>query len=255
MGWNNGIDFDLLAAAGVMRVAETSCVSLSQFGLGRNFRRAVQGGQIRVLDHSETTAIDVFRGRGAGCSFHPDAGSSLVIRPSRRPSPFPGYRKPFHGRQVVLVEPSGPTQPSCTCTWRTATGMSYSTPNGGTTLLSTSTSAARPKRVIVTVEQIVSEDFVLNNPELTVLPRRYVDAVVEVPFGAHPCMCDSRYAYDTRFLKEYVEASADELAMKEFIESWVEISEPEYLERLGPMRLQGLSHALSAELTGVMRSE
>ncbi len=254
MGWNNGIDFDLLAAAGVMRVAETSCVSLSQFGLGRNFRRAVQGGQIRVLDHSETTAIDVFRGAAQGALFTPTLaplGTDLLGDHPR----FRVIESPFDGRQVVLVEAVRADA---------ALLHMHMADRYGNVLLDAKrwndTSfdeyiGRSAKRVIVTVEQIVSEDFVLNNPELTVLPRRYVDAVVEVPFGAHPCACDSRYAYDTRFLKEYVEASADELAMKEFMESWVEISEPEYLERLGPMRLQGLSHALSAELTGVMRSE
>ena len=117
---------------------------------------------------------------------------------------------------------------------------------------SMSTSVDPLSTVIVTVEQIVSDEFVLNNPELTVLPRRYVDAVIEAPFGAHPCACDSRYEYDTRFLQDYVDASMDEDAMSAFLDSWVKISELEYLERLGPRRLQGLAHRLSANLSGVI---
>ncbi len=248
MGWNNGIDFDLLAAAGVMRTAETSCVSLSQFGLGRNFRRAVERGELAVWDHSETTAIDVFRGAAQGAPFTPalsPLGTSMLANNPR----FRVATNPFDGREVVLVEAVRPD---------VALLHQHMADRYGNVLLDPKpwldTSfdvyiGRAAKRLIVTVEQIVSDEFVLDNPELTVLPRRYVDAVVKAPFGAHPCACDSRYAYDTDFLQDYVDASLQDETMKEHIASWVEIPEDEYLRRLGPRLLQSLSHPLSAQLS------
>jgi glutaconate CoA-transferase, subunit A len=248
MGWNNGIDFDLLAAAGVMKTAETSCVSLSQFGLGRNFRRAVESGRLPVWDHSETTAIDVFRGAAQGAPYTAaisPLGTSLLDHNPR----FRTATNPFDGREVVLVEAVHAD---------VALLHLHMADRYGNVLLDAKRwhdnsfdeyIGRSAKRVIVTVEQIVSDEFVLNNPELTVLPRRYVDAVVEVPFGAHPCACDSRYAYDTQFIQEYVDASKTEGTMQEFIASWVDIPEDEYIERLGPRRLQSLSHSLSARLS------
>ena len=40
--------------------------------------------------------------------------------------------------------------------------------------------------MIVTVEEIVDSEVLRRNPDRTVLPGFRVDAVVEVPYGAHP---------------------------------------------------------------------
>ena len=42
------------------------------------------------------------------------------------------------------------------------------------------------QKVIVTVEEIVDSEVLRRNPDRTVLPGFRVDAVVEVPYGAHP---------------------------------------------------------------------
>jgi len=39
LGWNNGIDFDILVGAGCAREVHTAYVGLSVVGLARNFRR------------------------------------------------------------------------------------------------------------------------------------------------------------------------------------------------------------------------
>lgn len=46
--------------------------------------------------------------------------------------------------------------------------------------------ARAARRVIITTEEIVGEDVVRRNPDRTVIPFYLVDAVCEVPYGAHP---------------------------------------------------------------------
>ena len=63
------------------------------------------------------------------------------------------------------------------------------------------------RAVIVSVEEIVETAELMKRPDLVRLPGFLVDAVVEVPRGAHPCSCDLRYDYDLKFIDRYYEAS------------------------------------------------
>ena len=71
VGWNNGVDMDLLIGAGCVETVETSYIGLGSFGLALNFRRAAEHGRIKVIEHSETTAMDRFRAASIGLPFLP----------------------------------------------------------------------------------------------------------------------------------------------------------------------------------------
>lgn len=48
---SSAINLDMLIGSGVATVVESAQVSMGEFGLARNFRRAVEQGSIKVLDH------------------------------------------------------------------------------------------------------------------------------------------------------------------------------------------------------------
>lgn len=105
---------------------------------------------------------------------------------------------------------------------------------------------------IVTVERVVSRDFIRRHADLMRIPARYVRAVCEVPYGAHPGAFYSPqfpeltgYAEDQAFNTEYFAAMRDPAALAAWVERWIHApgSHQEYLERLGRHRLVGL-HAL-----------
>jgi glutaconate CoA-transferase subunit A len=77
------------------------------------------------------------------------------------------------------------------------------------------------KTTIVTVEQIVSDEAIQQRPEFTILPRDVVTCVVEAPYGAYPCACDSRYTYDLDYVGEYYAASADVRVFGDYLDRWV----------------------------------
>ncbi|MBE6061794.1 MAG: CoA transferase subunit A [Clostridium sulfidigenes] len=63
------------------------------------------------------------------------------------------------------------------------------------------------KKVIVTCEELVSDEFIRRDPSLTKVFSECVSAVVHAPFGAWPAQCYNYYDVDGQALKEYDEAS------------------------------------------------
>ena len=71
--------------------------------------------------------------------------------------------------------------------------------------------------MIVTVEEIVDSEVLRRNPDRTVLPGFRVDAVVEVPYGAHPTSFFPLYGYDGGFHLEWAKVSRDAEQTEEFL--------------------------------------
>jgi acyl CoA:acetate/3-ketoacid CoA transferase alpha subunit/acyl CoA:acetate/3-ketoacid CoA transferase beta subunit len=96
---------------------------------------------------------------------------------------------------------------------------------------------------IVTVEKIVSTDFIRKNAPMVDIPGHFVKAVCETPFGAHPFSFygpdGSSYYQDIPFNIELNNASRKEETMKQWIKEWVyDVGDFQgYLDKLGFERL------------------
>lgn len=102
---------------------------------------------------------------------------------------------------------------------------------------------------IVTVEKIVSQDFIRRHSHLVRLPGIFVRSVSEVPMGAHPSGLSSHglaeidgYCEDIPFYLEVREAAKDPEAFDSWIEEWIlECKDHrEYLAKLGTGRVHYL---------------
>lgn len=248
LGWNNGIDFDMLVGAGCVETVETSYVGMGALGLARNYRRGVEGAGVNVVEHTETTAIDMFRATSMGLGFLPTKtplGTNILDSETR----FALLSDPFDGSPYAAVKAAKPD---------VAVIHAHMADRSGNVQLDDKRwmdnsvdvlVAKSADTVVVTVEQIVSEEQVLSNPLLTILPRVFVTAVVEAPFGAHPCCCDSRYDYDVEFLRSYYEASATATGFEGFLEENVHglADHWAYLEKLGARRLMAISRSAEVD--------
>ncbi len=76
-------------------------------------------------------------------------------------------------------------------------------------------------RVIVVVEELVSEDVVRADPNRTIIPGLIVDAVVVEPLGAHPSYVQGAYDRDNRFYLEWDAITKDEDALQAWLREWV----------------------------------
>lgn len=227
-----GMPVDWLSASGVIDRFIGAAVSMEQFGLCQQYRKAVESGRVRVEELSET-ALNARLGAGIrNLPYLPtrgligtdliDINDNLVM-----------VDDPFGGPPVVAcralvpdvalvhahrADPFGNVQYDPTILWPDIGAMPK---------------AAR--RVIVTTEEIVDSEVLRRNPDRTVLPGFVVDAVVEVPFGAHPTSFHPLYGYDTDMHLEWVTAARDEETARAFLDRYVTgpATQSEYLDAIG----------------------
>jgi glutaconate CoA-transferase subunit A len=94
--------------------------------------------------------------------------------------------------------------------------------------------------VIVTCEEIVPRSFLRMDPDQNSLPGFLVDAIVKVPFGAHPTGCFGFYDYDPKHLNLYKKVAQDDELFRRYLDEWVRSvpSHEAYLEKVGVADLQ-----------------
>jgi glutaconate CoA-transferase subunit A len=96
------------------------------------------------------------------------------------------------------------------------------------------------RHVIVTCEELVEPAVLRSEPDRNQIPFIVVDAVVQVPFGAHPTACHGYYDYDTQHLYEYGAAAADEVRFAAYLDEYVYGVDGHtgYLEKMGAKALE-----------------
>lgn len=242
IGWNNGIDMDMLIGAGCAEGVETSYIGMGSLGLARNFRRWAESGRLRVIEHSETTALDRFRAASIGLTFFPcktPLGNDL----GKTNPHVAEIKDPFTGERWAAVQAAFPE-------W--AVIHAHTADEFGNVQLDRDRwhdnsvdvlIGKAAKKTIVTVEQIVSHEAIRRSPIDTILHRKDVHCVVEAPWGAHPCCCDARYDYDMEHQRLYYEATATPEAFEAYLDEYVRkpADHLAYLQRIGIERLMGVT--------------
>jgi glutaconate CoA-transferase subunit A len=77
------------------------------------------------------------------------------------------------------------------------------------------------RRVIVVVEELVSEDVIRSDPNRTAIPGMIVDAVVIEPWGAHPSYAQGYYDRDNAFYVAWEEISRDGAKLQRYLDDFV----------------------------------
>ena len=228
-----GMAVDWLAAAGVMDRLTGAAVSMEQFGLCQQYRRAVEQGRIRVEELSET-ALNARLGAGArNLPFLPTRGLIGTDLIGVNPDNLVLIEDPFGGPDVVACRALVPDVALIHAHRADAAGNVQYEPTILWPDIGIMPKAAR--RVIVTAEEIVETSVIRRNPDRTVLPGFVVDAVVEVPYGAHPTSFWPSYGYDSAFHIEWAERSRDDTSAMDFLDRFVRrpATHAEYLDTAG----------------------
>jgi len=91
------------------------------------------------------------------------------------------------------------------------------------------------RRVIITTEKIVDNKTIRQEPNKTVIPFYLVDAVVEVPFGAHPCQMPYLYFFDEDHIGEWLSVSKTDEGVENYLKKYVYCVDDfkEYLKLIG----------------------
>ncbi len=108
-------------------------------------------------------------------------------------------------------------------------------------------------RVILVVEELVSEQTIRRDPNRTMIPGIKVDAVVVEPFGCHPSYVQGYYDRDNDFYVKWDEIARDPDTLATWLQEWVyDLScHADYVEKFGGAywdRLRPTGPALSGEV-------
>jgi len=229
---------DYLAGAGCLRRARFSNFMFEGLGRCQNFARGVERGEIEVEDYSHFAITSRLVAAGLGLPFMPIksmAGTDLMARRTFEKDKAQPLACPFTGESVLLVPAITPDVAVLHLSRADREGNCQLF--GYTSVVEEQARAAA--RVIVTVEEVVEDALLRAQPELTILPGFLVDAVVEVPFGAHPTGMYRYYDPDFEFMQAYYTASRSPEAFRAHLERYV-LGPPEhwaYLNMIGLRRL------------------
>ncbi|MFQ5827254.1 MAG: CoA transferase subunit A [Dehalococcoidia bacterium] len=232
-------ELDLLIAVGAAKKVMVGNLGFEYLGLAPNFRKAVQLGTIESVVGDESTLVGGYMATAEGIPYHPIVSirGSDVLKIS---SLAKEYIAPWGGEKIIAVQALNPD----VAILHAQEADEYGNARYKGQPYFDQIIAKASKKVILTVDEIISHDTVTRDPDMTVIPGFMVEMVLHLPFGAHPCMSTRHYVHDEPHLKEYIQRSQQSLkegeteALDEYLRKYV--YEPEsiydYLDRVGGLK-------------------
>lgn len=246
-----GGDWDMLIGAGRVK-AYINCYTANSgvTNVSRRFRSAIEKGELLFEDYSQDVSMLMLHAAALGLPYLPVRlmmGSSLTdewgiskeVRKTIEKLPddkFIYVENPFNPAEKVVAVPVPKLDLAIIHAQKASPDGTVSIEGDEFHDIDIAVAA---KRVIVTCEELVSNEEIRKDPSLNSIPSFCVDAVVHAPYGAHPSQCYNYYDYDNPFLKEYDVASKTQEDFDDFLKKWVYEtgSHEDYLNKLGAMRL------------------
>jgi glutaconate CoA-transferase subunit A len=244
---SQGQSFDILIGAGCVKRVELAYGANGRFASTCiRFRKAVERGEIEVEDYSNNQMSLRFLAGSLSIPFIPSKsgfetdvlrveGFSKDTRKQRKVArkKFDVMTDPFgnDGEKVVLLPA---LQPDVALVHAQYVGDDGTVRIKGLTFADVEQAKAADV-VIVTCEEIVPRSFIRLDPDQNTLPPFLIDAIVRVPYGAHPTACRLFYDYDPKHLNMYKDMATDDVTFRTYLDEWVYgvSSHDEYLDKIG----------------------
>ena len=231
------LELDMLLAAGLVKGLDITYVGLELYGVSNCLRREVESGRIeQIVDWSNAAIAWRFKAAAMGVPFIPVRsmlGTDTLKYSAAKVVECPFTEEPVCLLPALILDVGLIHVHKADC-------YGNAMING---ISGFSAEMARAsKRLIISAEQIVDTEFFRKEPERNIIPYYLVDAVVEAPFGSHPGEMCYQYRRDEEQIREWVQASKDQRATKEYLDKY-SYSVPDhahYLELIGTDRLKVL---------------
>lgn len=210
-------DIDLLCAAGAAAEVHSGYIGFENlFGLAPAYRKGVESGAVRAVEHACYTVIAGLRASAYGIPSQPVAG----LQGSDVPG-LTGFREvqdPYTGAKVYMIPRIRPRWAVLHVPYADAVGNARI--EGGTFEDVLMSRAA--EGVILTAERIAGTSFFEERPERTQIPAFLVSAVVRAPGGAGPGACPPFYDLEEGAVARYLEQSASAGGLAAHLTDWEE---------------------------------
>jgi glutaconate CoA-transferase subunit A len=237
--------YDQMVAAGVARKLVFSWLGNPGVGGLNAIRRRVESEppELELEEYSHFGMVARYTAGAANLPFFPLRSYFETDLPKANPLIRP-IESPY-GDGVVYAVP--PLKPDVTVVHAQRASAGGDTQVWG--LLGCQKEAAfAAERVIVVVEELVSDEVIRADPNRTIIPGLIVDAVVVEPWGAHPSYVQGAYDRDNRFYLDWDPISRDEQRTQVWLDEWIRgvAGRAEYIEKLGVERIESLRPSASA---------
>ncbi|GAB6944759.1 CoA transferase subunit A [Vulcanisaeta sp. JCM 14467] len=211
-----GLAFDLLTISGRVRRIRAAMVTFEHFGIAPGFRRMVESGEVEFIEDVCEGVMAGLRAGAYGLPFMPSAialDSELVPLNVRR-GIWKVIKDPFNEQELVAVKAIRPDVALIHVHRADERGdVEIYGPKYEDVL-----KIQAAKKVIITAEEIVGEDYFREHPERLTVPGFMVTAVVHSPRGAWPTSMYGYYNADYNVIKQYFDSVRAGLSIEKVLE-------------------------------------
>jgi glutaconate CoA-transferase subunit A len=232
---SSGLEIDMLIAAGCVNTLVSAYVGAEGLApIGPAFRKAAQDGEIDLFELDEAHFYAGLRAAAQRLPFNPWRAGVGTSYPDLNPR-LKTFHDPIDGSLLIAV----PSIDIDIAFLHAAISDAYGNVQHEGTGFGDRAIHAAADRTVAQVEQIVSNERIRQNPAATSIPG--ADAVVRVPYGAHPFASHGYYPADKDHILEYVDAATDWLKtgsrtrLDEYLDRYMRepVDNVEYIERVG----------------------
>lgn len=226
--------YDQMIYAGTAKKIVFSWSGNPGAGLLRGFRKWVEEGRLEIEEYTHFAMATRLLAGAHGISFYPlksVRGSDLPLYNSQ----IKTINCPYTGEEISVVPALNPD-----------VGVIHgqrADQEGNVHLWGIMGEqqevAFASKKLIVTVEEIVDASVIRSDPNRTLIPGFLVDAVVELPWGAHPSYAQGYYDRDNSFYLDWNSITQKETQVKTWLNEWVYgiKNRQEYVYKMGAEKI------------------
>ena len=216
------IDEVLVAAGCVDRLVTAFVINAGGTEGGSAVGRAWKNGKIQIEDYTNFNYNARSVAGMHGFSFMP-VFEGIIHTDLFDMRGFMGDNKyrvipcPFTGKDTVLVPALNPD----VCVIHVQRADKFGNTQYWGAMGSVQAAALASKRIIVSCEEIVEHDVIQSSPHFTIIPGYRVNAVVEMPWGAHPSDEVGYYNSDRLAFAIFMKAIQSESGTNAWMDEWV----------------------------------
>jgi glutaconate CoA-transferase, subunit A len=219
---SGNLDAECLIAAGcVKNFVTTYCLRAGGKTGGSAAERALMNKTIQIEDYSNYQYNAMLLAGMHGFDFMQVFEGAMATDLFKKRT-FMGENKyrviksPYTGKDILTVPGINPD----VCIVHVQRADKYGNAQYWGALGSVAAAALASKRIIVSCEEIVEHDVIQSSPHFTIIPAFRVDALIEIPWNAHPMEVIGYYNIDSPMntLFHMADMSAD--GVKTWLDEW-----------------------------------
>ncbi len=222
--------YDQMVAAGCAKKLIFSYIGNPGVGSLRIVREELEAGRLEWEEYSHFGMISRLQAGAAGLPFMPMNQTAAPDLERSNPN-IRRVKDPYSGRDVVTVPALNPNVGII----HVQRADEHGNAQVWGILGEQKEAAFASRNVIITAEEIVSEDVIRSDPNRTLIPGLIVKAVCQVPHCAHPSYTQGYYDRDNVFYLNWDKISEDRALVNAWLDEWVHGVKDagEYWQKLG----------------------